>query len=177
MAYAREEVEAAIQGLANAFVKAAATNEWAWIADEFYHESCTYTCPYSGAMPVVVHTRAEIKATHYGRDMAVGSGWEGWSFPIVGWAVNGNQIISHWMNRGPGLRPDGTHYETNGVSLITYGGQGKFSAQLDLFDVAHQMHLCDELEDAGLLSPKLKDEWVTPMKGRLMEMLRKNSAS
>ena len=59
-------------------------------------------------MPVVVHTRADIKATHYGRDMAVGSGWEGWSFPIVGWAVQGNQIISHWMNRGPGLRPDGT---------------------------------------------------------------------
>jgi hypothetical protein len=174
MEYPRAEVEDAISRLAAAFVVAAERNEWAWIADEFYHEQCTYACPYSGAMPVVVHTRADIRAIHYGRDMAVGSGWEGWSFPIVGWAVQGNQIISHWMNRGPGLRPDGSRYETHGVSFITYGGQGKFSAQLDLFDVAHQMHLCDELEDAGLLSPKLKAEWVVPMKRRLIGMLEKN---
>ena len=106
--------------------------------------------------------------------MDVGSGWKGWSFPITYWAVNGDQIISHWFNRGPGKRPDGSYYETHGVSLITYGGGGKFSSQVDLFDVAHQMHLCDELEDAGLLAPRLKEEWVIPMKRRLMTMLAHN---
>ena len=125
-------------------------------------------------MPIVANAREEIRVTHYGRDMDVGSGWQGWSFPIIDYAVNGDQIISHWLNRGPDKRPDGTHYETHGVSFITYGGGGKFSSQVDMFDVAHQMNPCDELEDAGLLSPKLKEEWVVPMKRRLMTMLEHN---
>ena len=85
--------------------------------------------------------------------------------------IDGDQIISHWMNRGPGRRPDGSYYETHGVSFITYGGAGMFSSQYDLFDLAHQMRLCDELDGAGLLNPKLKTEWVVPMKKRLTDML------
>ena len=172
MAYPHDEVEAAIRGLKDAFVEAERRNEWSWLADEFYHEDCVYVCPYGGAMPVTANGREEIRRTHYGRDMDVGSGWEGWSFPILDWAINGDKIISHWVNRGPGRRPDGSYYETHGVSLITYGGDGKFSSQLDLFDIAHQMRLCDELEEAGLLSPKLRQEWVLPMKARLVAMLQ-----
>jgi hypothetical protein len=33
------------------------------------------------------------------------------------------------------------------------------------------MRLCDELDDAGLLSPQLKENWVRPMKAKLIEML------
>jgi hypothetical protein len=33
------------------------------------------------------------------------------------------------------------------------------------------MHLCDELDEAGLLDPKLKTDWVIPMKRRLIGML------
>ncbi len=174
MTYPREKVQDSIRRLAEAFKEAERRNSWSWLADEFYHEDCVYSCPYAGAMLVVANGREEIRKTHYGRDMDVGSGWKGWSFPIIDWAVNGDRIISHWLNRGPGKRPDGTHYETHGVSFITYGGDGKFSSQVDLFDVAHQMKLCDELEDAGLLSPKLKEEWVIPMKRRLMTTLEHN---
>jgi hypothetical protein len=63
------------------------------------------------------------------------------------------------------------------VSFITYAGQGMFSSQYDLFDLAHQMHLCDELDAAGLLNPKLRAEWVTPVKQRLINMLNKGTAS
>lgn len=80
-------------------------------------------------------------------------------------------FISHWVNRGPGRRPDGSFYETHGVSFITYGGGGKFSSQYDLFDIAHQMKLCDELEAAGLLEARLKQDWVLPMKARIKAML------
>ena len=62
------------------------------------------------------------------------------------------------------------------MSFITYGGDGKFSSQYDLFDLAHQMHLCDELDAAGLLNPKLKAEWVQPAKKRLIEMLNQGAA-
>jgi hypothetical protein len=174
MPYSHAEVEASIRGLAEAFKEAERRGKWSWLADEFYHEDCVYTCPYGGAMLVVANGREEIRKTHFGRDMEVGSAWKGWTFPITYWTVNGDQIISHWLNRGPGKRPDGSYYETSGVSLITYGGQGKFKSQYDLFDIGHQMHLCDELEDAGLLDPNLKREWVIPMKKRLIEMLGKN---
>ena len=172
MTYPRTEVEAAIRGLSEAFKEAERRGSWSWLADEFYHEDCVYTCPYGGTMLVVAKGREEIRRTHYGRDMEVGAAWKGWSFPILDWAVNGDRIISHWMNRGPGRRPDGTHYETHGVSFITYGGEGKFSSQYDLFDMAHQMRLCDELDEAGLLDPKLRSDWVIPMKRRLIGMLQ-----
>ena len=174
MPYPREEVEAAARRLAEAFVEAEKRGKWSWIADELYHEDCTYFCPYGGSMPVLANGREEIRATHYGRDMDVGSGWTGWSFPITHYAVDGDQIITHWVNRGPGKRPDGSYYETHGVSFITYGGDGKFSSQYDLFDIGHQMKLCDELEEAGLLDPGLKKDWVIPMKKRLISMLSQN---
>ncbi len=177
MTYPYEEVEASIVRLKEAFVEAERRNSWAWIADELYHEDCVYICPYAGAMPVVAEGREAIRRTHYGRDMDVGSGWNGWSFPILDWAINGDRIISYWVNRGPGQRPDGSYYETKGVSFITYGGHGKFSSQYDLFDLAHQMQLCDELEEAGLLDPQLKTEWVLPTKRKLIDMLQKNMAS
>jgi len=64
------------------------------------------------------------------------------------------------MNRGPGKRPDGSWFETPGISFITFNGEGRITAQFDVFDLAHQMHLCDELETHGLLSAELKQNWV-----------------
>jgi hypothetical protein len=171
MSHPHAEVEAAIEGLRAAFIEAERRNTWAWIADAFYTPDATYFCPYGGVMPVFARSRDEIRATHYGRDMDVGSGWAGWSFPITDFAINGDRIFSRWVNRGPGLRADGSHYETHGVSFITYGGGGKFSAQIDLFDINHQMKLCDELQAAGLLHPALERDWVAPMKRRLVDAL------
>jgi hypothetical protein len=36
------------------------------------------------------------------------------------------------------------------------------------------MHLCDELDAAGLLSAELKRNWVIPMKQKLIDMLLVN---
>ncbi|AXQ27753.1 nuclear transport factor 2 family protein [Solimonas sp. K1W22B-7] len=171
MAISPQQVEARARAMQDAFVEAARRNEWAWIADEFYAPHCEYLCEYAGTMRVYARNRDEIRATHYGRDMMVG--WEGWSFPIERYTTHGNQIITHWWNRGPGQRADGSHYQTPGVSFITVGDDGLFTYQLDLFDLAHQMHLCDELEDAGLLSAQLKQQWVIPTKQRLIGMLQR----
>lgn len=171
MDYPHDEVAGTVERLIEAFKECERRNSWSWLADEFYHQDCVYTCEYGGVMPVVANGREEIRRTHYGRDMEVGSGWAGWTFPYAGYAVNGDQIITHWKNRGPGLRPDGSFYETPGVSFITYGGDGKFIRQFDMFDIGHQMVLCDELEAAGLLSPRLRQEWVIPMKQRIIAKL------
>lgn len=172
MALSPEKLAARAAEMQAAFVEAAARNEWAWIADKFYAPECEYLCEYGGSMRVFAKNRDEIRATHYGRDMMVG--WEGWSFPIERYATHGNRIITHWWNRGPGTKPDGSYYQTPGVSFITVGDDGMFTYQLDLFDLAHQMNLCDQLEDAGLLSPVLKKNWVIPTKRRLITMLEKN---
>ena len=171
MGLTREQVEACAKALTDAFVEAARRNEWGWIADRFYAPDCQYLCEYGGTMRVLATSRDEVRATHYGRDMLVG--WDHWSFPIEGWTVKGQQIVTQWWNRGPGQRPDGSYYQTPGVSIITLGDDGLITRQLDLFDLAHQMHLCDELEDAGLLSPQLKENWVRPMKAKLIAMLQK----
>ena len=149
-------------------------NEWTFFVDEMYAENCVYTCEYAGTFIVRSEGIDEIKATHYGRDMAYG--WEEWTFPYMGVFVGtDNKIINHWMNRGPGKRDNGRYYETPGVSFITFDDNGKICEQLDMFDLAHQMKLCDEIEANGMLSPALKENWVIPMKQKLIDMLSENS--
>jgi hypothetical protein len=121
-------------------------------------------------MDVVATGIDQIKETHYGRDMQVG--WEGWEFPYVGVYVGvGNDLVTHWLNRGPGKREDGTFFESPGISFISLNDSGFISRQLDMFDLAHQMKLCDELETVGLLSSKLRESWVLPMKSKLIDQL------
>ncbi len=168
-----EELRATADKLIAAHAEASRTNEWTFFVDELYAVDCIYTCEYAGVMTVTADGIDEIKATHYGRDMQVG--WEGWTFPYVGvYAGTDNRLVTHWLNRGPGKRPDGSHFETPGVSFITLDDEARICRQFDLFDLAHQMRLCDELEDAGLLSPQLKEQWVQPMKARLTAQLAQN---
>lgn len=153
-----------------AHAEASRSNDWHFFVDSLYARDCHYTCEYAGVMRVVADGIDAIKATHYGRDMQVG--WEGWSFPYAGVYVGSdNRLVTHWLNRGPGQRSDGSFYETPGVSFITLNDQALICRQFDMFDLAHQMGLCDELDAAGLLSAQLKQEWVAPMKARLTEAL------
>lgn len=160
--------------LIKAHEEATRTNEWTFFVDEIYAANCVYTCEYAGVMEVTANGIDEIKATHYGRDMAVG--WEGWSFPYLGvYTGDNNKLITHWLNRGPGKRADGSFFETPGISFLTLDDDAKIVRQLDVFDLAHQMKLCDDLEEAGLLSTQLKEQWVLPMKAKLMAQLSNNT--
>lgn len=153
--------------------EAEARNEWTFCVDEMYAEDCVYVCEYGGTLLVKADGIEHIKATHYGRDMQ--HGWEGWSFPYQGVYVGGdNRVVTHWMNRGPGRRADGSFFETPGVSFITFNDSGKICRQFDMFDLGHQMKLCDELHAAGLLSPQLLESWVKPMKARIRVTLGLN---
>jgi hypothetical protein len=165
-----ETLRATADKLIKAHAQASQTNEWTFFVDEIYATDCIYTCEYAGVMRVEANGIDEIKATHYGRDMQVG--WEGWTFPYVGvYTGTDNRLITHWLNRGPGLKADGSHYETPGISFITLNDEAKICRQFDMFDLAHQMKLCDDLEVAGLLSAELKENWVQPMKARLQAQL------
>jgi hypothetical protein len=163
-------LRAAADKLIRAHQQASIDNEWTFFVDEIYARDCVYTCEYAGVMKVEANGSEEIKATHYGRDMQVG--WEGWTFPYLGvYTGSDNRLVTHWMNRGPGQRPDGSYYETPGISFITLDDEARIVRQFDMFDLAHQMRVCDELDAAGLLSAALKENWVKPMKARLREQL------
>ena len=169
-----EQLRATADKLEGAHQQASITNEWTFFVDDLYARDCVYTCEYAGVLTVTANGIDEIKATHYGRDMQVG--WEGWTFPYEGvYTGTGNRLITHWLNRGPGLRADGSHYQTPGVSFLTLDDDARICQQFDLFDLAHQMALCDELEAAGLLSLQLKEQWVLPMKAKLAAQLARNT--
>ena len=168
--HSAEALRERAQKLIDAQAEAERRGEWTFFVDELYAPECVYTCEYGGVMLIAAEGVEEIKRTHYGRDMQ--QGWEGWSFPYLGIYVGSDDdVLTRWMNRGPGRRPDGGHYETPGVSMLHYDADLRIDRQLDLFDFAHQMRLCDELDAAGLLSPALKENWVAPNKRRLREML------
>jgi hypothetical protein len=173
MSLSNNELTSAAQRLIEAHRQAEISNEWTFFVDDLYAVDCVYTCEYAGTMRVVADGIDEIKATHYGRDMQ--RGWEGWTFPYEGVFVGDeNKVITHWLNRGPGQKSDGSHFETPGLSFITFNDDSRIVRQFDMFDLAHQMLLCDELEDAGLLSAELKANWVLPMKNKLSEQLARN---
>jgi ketosteroid isomerase-like protein len=170
-----DQLRATADKLIHAHQEASRSGDWLFFVDELYARDCVYTCEYAGVIEVTARGIDEIKATHYGRDMQVG--WEGWTFPYVGvYTGSDNNLITHWLNRGPGLRADGSHFETPGISFITLDADARIARQFDMFDLAHQMKLCDDLEDAGLLSPQLKENWVLPMKARLEAQLARNRA-
>ena len=168
-----ELLRATANRLIAAHEEASRSGDWIVFVDALYAQDCVYTCQYAGVMDVTANGIDEIKATHYGRDMQVG--WEGWTFPYMGvYTGADNNLVTHWMNRGPGTRPDGSYYETPGISFITLNNDARICRQFDLFDVTHQMKLCDDIEDAGLLSAQLKAQWVQPMKEKLEAQLARN---
>ena len=166
-------LRATAEKLIAAHEEASRTDDWIFFVDELYALDCVYTCQYAGVMDVTANGIDEIKATHYGRDMQVG--WEGWTFPYRGvYTGAGNKLVTHLMNRGPGQRADGSFYETPGISFLTLNDESKICRQLDMFDLTHQMKLCDDLDDAGLLSAQLKSQWVLPMKAKLAAQIARN---
>ncbi len=168
-----EKLRATADRLIAAHQEASRTNDWLFFVDEIYAVDCIYTCEYAGVMEVTANGIDEIKATHYGRDMQVG--WEGWTFPYMGaYTASDNPLATHWPGRRRGKRAAGSFFETPGISFITLDGDARICRQFDLFDLTHQMKLCDELEDAGLLSPRLKEQWVLPMKEKLEAQLARN---
>lgn len=104
-----EKLRATADKLIAAHEEASRSNDWLFFVDEIYAADCVYTCEYAGVMMVTANGIDEIKATHYGRDMQVG--WEGWTFPYLGvYTGTENRLVTHWLNRGPGQRADGSHF-------------------------------------------------------------------
>lgn len=58
-------------------------------------------------------------------------------FPIDFWAIAGDRVVVKWRQVLPISRPDGTPYQQSAVSTLIYGGDGRFSYEEDLLNMAH----------------------------------------
>jgi ketosteroid isomerase-like protein len=72
------------------------------------------------------------------------AGLEGWTFPQEWQMVEGDRLVTRWMNRLPGQREGGGHFESPGCSVITYAGGGRFSREEDLLNMVHVVELIRE---------------------------------
>jgi len=102
----------------------------------FFTEDATFIDPAWGR----IEGRSEIEKFLV-ESMA---GLDDWSFPHQ-WAMVGeDRVVARWMNRLPGRRPDGSHYEVPGYSLMIYAGGGRFSYEEDTLNMVHVAEVMGE---------------------------------
>jgi ketosteroid isomerase-like protein len=131
-----EEVRAAYLRLVEARGRAE-SGEAPWsILGEFFTDDAVFIDPAWGrfeGLPAITRFLDESMA-----------GLEGWSFPEQWTIVDGDRVVSFWLNRLPGVRSDGRPLEAPGISVLRYAGQGKFDYELDLLNMAEVRELMEE---------------------------------
>jgi len=65
------------------------------------------------------------------------TGLEDWTFPVEFIAIEGDQVVVKWTQELPGAKPDGTRWSQSGYSTLVYAGDGRFSYEEDLLNMAH----------------------------------------
>jgi hypothetical protein len=100
---------------------------WTELADLFA-ETATYDDPFYGRIEGRDAIRQFLtKAMR---------GLEAWTFPIEWVVVDEGRVVTHWHNRLPGRRFDGSPFEFPGMSHIAFRDDGKIIHQMDLYDRA-----------------------------------------
>lgn len=134
--YSREEIAETYRRLIETRDRAEAGDvPWSALA-EFFVEEGTYIDPAWGRYDGLDEIRRFM-------DESMG-GLEGWTFPEQWTMIEGNRLVSCWMNRLPGQRPDGSYYEAPGISTLYYAGSGKFRSSEDLLNMVHVRELIRE---------------------------------
>jgi ketosteroid isomerase-like protein len=128
-AHPRSEVEAAVDRYRQRREEIErGERPWQDLADLFTDDA-VYIDPAWGR----IEGRAEI-AAFMEESM---TGLEDWSFPIEFIAIDGDDVVVKWTQILPGTRPDGTRWTQSGYSTLVYAGDGRFSYEEDLLNMAH----------------------------------------
>jgi ketosteroid isomerase-like protein len=127
--HAREEVLGAYHRYLEARARVEA-GELGWDAlADFFTDDATFIDPAWGRIEGIDAIRRFLVESM--------AGLEDWSFPHDWTQVDGDRVVSRWYNRLPGRRPDGSHYEAPGLSILHYAGGGRFSYEEDLLNMVH----------------------------------------
>jgi len=132
----REEVLRAYESLVDLRDRVAAGEAgWDCLGD-YFTEDAVFIDPAWGRVEGIVAIRRFLVESM--------AGLEGWTFPHQWTVVEGDRLVSGWMNRLPGQRADGSFYEALGISVMTYAGNGRFSREEDLLNMVHVVELIRE---------------------------------
>ena len=96
---------------------------------EFFTDDAVYIDPAWGRIQGIEEIRAFLVDSM--------RGLEDWHFPLRLSAIEGDDVVTVWTQVLPGTRDDGRSYEQTGVSILRYAGDGKFSYEEDLLNMAH----------------------------------------
>lgn len=102
--------------------------DWSEIADLFTEDAQFYDSSWG-------RHRGRKNLRQFLKDSMAGI--EGWTFPVQWQMVEGNRLLVRWVNRLPGQRPDGSHYDVPAFTTLLYAGDGLFSWEEDLYDTGH----------------------------------------
>ncbi len=102
---------------------------WSSLGEEFFTEDAVFIDPAWGR----VEGRRAI-AEFMDESMA---GLDDWSFPEEWTMADGDRIVAMWWNRLPGTHGDGSPYQATGISILHYAGDGRFSYEHDILNMAH----------------------------------------
>jgi limonene-1,2-epoxide hydrolase len=108
---------------------------WPDLADLFA-EHATYEDPFFGRISGRDAIRAFLEKSM--------TGLEDWTFPIQWTAIDEGRVVTHWLNRLPGTRRDGSPFEFPGMSAIAYDEDGLIVSQMDLYDRARALQVIAE---------------------------------
>jgi hypothetical protein len=126
----RDEIDATVRRYLATRDLCSGTGGWDRLA-EFFTDDCVFIDPAWGR----VEGLDAMRETVLGPAM---EGLEDWTFPTDFYAVVGDDtVIIKWRQQFPG--PDGRTYEQSGCSTLVYAGDGKFSYEEDLLNMAHVM--------------------------------------
>jgi ketosteroid isomerase-like protein len=136
---------------------------WSSLGEEFFTEDAVFVDPAWGR----VEGRAAIAAF---MDESM-QGLEDWSFPEAWTMAEGDRVVAMWWNRLPGERPDGRPHQAVGISVLHYAGDGRFSYESDLLNMAEvgELIAASGWQPPPTMNrpPRQPDRDVTPPRGWL----------
>lgn len=129
MTHPKSEIEAAVRRYLAARDECSGDGDWSRMA-AFFTDDAVFIDPAWGR----VEGLDEMRTSVFGDAMV---GLEDWTFPTDGWAVvdGTDTVLVKWRQRFPGA--DGRVYEQSGSSTLVYAGDGRFSYEEDLLNMAH----------------------------------------
>ncbi len=131
MTLSREATEAAYQRHRNLHD----AGRWAELANLFAADG-EYTDPFFGKIVGRDAVRAFLIKSM--------TGLEDWTFPISWVAIDRGRVVTHWHNRLPGHRTDGSHFEVPGITSLAYNDAGEVVEQMDMYDRATMLQVIAE---------------------------------
>ena len=136
MAHPRDEIEAAVATYVAVRERMdAGDGGWEDMA-ALFTDDATYIDPAWGRIDGIAAIRAFMQDSMAGLD--------DWLFPIEWISIDGDHVTVKWIQRLPGQRADGSHYDSSGLSLLTYAGGGRFSRSEDHLNMLHVYEVITE---------------------------------